>query len=128
LVGCARVAVMEHSTHDPKISYSNPAAGTEWRKWRQKVSSTKLRCFQIFYTIMILDRLSIFTSKEHSLLSPLQTKVLVFYSFRHPISRKIKSACGSLLINTLCLSKPKLPSLGLLITFVNNFQFNLFLI
>jgi hypothetical protein len=32
------------------------------------------------------------------------------------------------LIKALCLSKPKLPLLGFLIAFVNNFQFNLVLI
>jgi hypothetical protein len=50
----------------------------------------------------------IFASKEHSLLSP------------------IKQSTGTtFLIKTLCLSKPKLPSLCPVITFVNNFPFNL---
>jgi len=47
--------------------------------------------------------------------------------FRLPIAQ-IKSTCVSLLIKALCLSKPKLPLLGLLITFINDFQFNLVLI
>jgi hypothetical protein len=46
--------------------------------------------------------------------------------FKHSVVHLIKSACTSLLIKTLCQSRPKLPLLGLLITFVKNFQFNFF--
>ncbi len=55
----------------------------------------------------------------------LWNKALALSLLRYPIFHLIKSACTSLLIKILCLSKPKLPLLGLLITFVNNFQFNL---
>jgi hypothetical protein len=57
----------------------------------------------------------------------LQTKCVQFH-FLDTVCHQIKSACASLLINTLCLSNPKLPLLGLLITFENNFNYNLVLI
>ncbi len=77
--------------------------------------------------ILILDRLLILPSEKYSLLSSLKTSTCTSL-FRHPIFHWIKSACASLLINKLWLSKPKLSLLGLLNTFVNNAQFILDLI
>ncbi len=63
--------------------------------------------------------------QRNTLYFPLEIKALALSLVRHSVCQ-IKSAYVSLLIKTLCLSKPKLPSLRV-ITFVNNFQFNLVL-
>jgi hypothetical protein len=55
----------------------------------------------------------------------LQNKVLALSLIRHPECHIIKSTSTSVLIRTLCLSKSKPSSLGLLITFMHNFQLNL---
>jgi len=57
-----------------------------------------------------------------------ETKAFTLYSLDTLSFIRLKRAGTSLLIKTPGLSKPELPSLGVLNTFVNTFQFNLVLI
>jgi hypothetical protein len=56
-----------------------------------------------------------------------ENKVLALYSLDNLPFIRLKSLALLFCLRYSCLSKLKLPLLGLLITFVNNFQFNLVL-
>ncbi len=86
-----------------------------------KVLFLSIKKVLTYYTIMILDWLSVYTSVKHSLLLTLKISTCAFI-FRHPVSHWNKSITLLFKLRHSVYPKPKTTLLRASSSVVNNFQ------